>query len=206
MTRRGFTIVELIVCAAIAGIVASLVVTGAAGSRQAAQRTACMSNLRQIGLGLIAYYEAHNTLPFAPVLYSLPEGRTDLFDALDGDTPTFGAVANGDGTLTPSKIARCPGDRYLAARSGTSYIYGAGLAMIAAEIDHRSRATAAMRVSRDWFSGHGPRRPLMADATAAFVAQLPEPRWWHVRPGPGDPRHEVYTDGSVDWAALNDAP
>jgi prepilin-type N-terminal cleavage/methylation domain-containing protein/prepilin-type processing-associated H-X9-DG protein len=62
--RGGFTLVELLVAAA---IVAVLAVAGAAAfqvARESANRAKCASNMRQLGMGLIAYaQENHGRLP-----------------------------------------------------------------------------------------------------------------------------------------------
>jgi prepilin-type N-terminal cleavage/methylation domain-containing protein len=53
--RRGFSLVELLVVIAIIGVLMALLLTGISRARMQAQRVACMSNLRQIGLALITY-------------------------------------------------------------------------------------------------------------------------------------------------------
>jgi prepilin-type N-terminal cleavage/methylation domain-containing protein/prepilin-type processing-associated H-X9-DG protein len=47
--RRGFTLIELLVVIAIISILAALLLPALAGAKQMAQRTACLSNLEQIG-------------------------------------------------------------------------------------------------------------------------------------------------------------
>ena len=52
---RGFTLVELLVVIAIIAVLAALILPVMAQSRVAANRTACSSNLRQIGLAITAF-------------------------------------------------------------------------------------------------------------------------------------------------------
>ncbi len=61
--RDGFTLVELLVVIAIIGVLVSLLLPAVNAAREAARRTQCMNNQRQIGLGSINYESAKGTLP-----------------------------------------------------------------------------------------------------------------------------------------------
>ena len=55
--RNGFTLIELLVVIAIIAILAAILFPVFARARENARRTSCMSNLKQVGLGMLQYMQ-----------------------------------------------------------------------------------------------------------------------------------------------------
>lgn len=61
--KAGFTLIELLVVIAIIAILVALLLPAVQQAREAARRTACKNQLKQIGLGLQNYHDTHSVFP-----------------------------------------------------------------------------------------------------------------------------------------------
>src|SRR5690606_37035845 len=61
--HSGFTLIELLVVIAIIAILVALLLPAVQQAREAARRSSCKNNLKQLGLAIHNYHDVHNSFP-----------------------------------------------------------------------------------------------------------------------------------------------
>ncbi|WP_166822885.1 DUF1559 domain-containing protein [Thalassoroseus pseudoceratinae] len=82
-SHRGFTLIELLVVIAIIAILIALLLPAVQQAREAARRTQCKNNVKQVVLAIHNFHDTHGKLPYA---------TQDREPGDDGDTWTTGFI------------------------------------------------------------------------------------------------------------------
>jgi prepilin-type N-terminal cleavage/methylation domain-containing protein/prepilin-type processing-associated H-X9-DG protein len=102
--NKGFTLIELLVVIAIIGILAGILLPVLSRARESARKTQCMSNIKQIGMGLIMYAnENSEAFPSSTASNPAMASLNLLFDTYVSDNKVFNCPS--DTTVTAATNA-----------------------------------------------------------------------------------------------------
>ncbi|MEQ8634044.1 DUF1559 domain-containing protein [Gimesia maris] len=87
-SKRGFTLIELLVVIAIIAILIALLLPAVQQAREAARRSTCKNNMKQIGLALHNYHETYSAFPVGALHGNRPNWRYGLLPSMD-QAPLF---------------------------------------------------------------------------------------------------------------------
>ena len=182
--RSGFTLVELLIVVGIIALLIGIAMPALSAVQRESRKTACKSNLRQLGLAVRLYTDQNkNKYPRSPALPSVnPYNQPSVMERLSSFVSvslTPDQVKSGEGVMA---VFRCPADGEVFPVEKTSYFYYNELG------DRPIRETFLFQVYKDIS-----RVPVMWDADKYHGGTLPF-NW-------------LMADGSVDnWTAPQAAP
>jgi len=133
LRRRGFTLIELLVVIAIIAVLIALLLPAVQQAREAARRSSCQNNLKQLGLAIHNYHDTYNLFPMgyidnpaliggnnggwswqAMILPQLEQGNLQFNFAYRPHGPA-GSISDPAGVntqliATPQPVFSCPSD------------------------------------------------------------------------------------------------
>ena len=187
---KGFTLVELLVVIAIIGILIALLLPAVQSAREAARRTQCSNNLKQIGLALHNYYSTYKAFPAAGRGYGMCNG-----------TPVNNEIKNSNGlvSLLPYMEQQAVYDQFNHSEAYSNFKaerYGPNTGTVVGDPGTNGNA-AASEIVLDMFicpsDIYGPKDHTLAG--------------WHYGPAPGftaaATNYDFITGAALDWRNCN---
>ena len=103
--KRAFTLIELLVVIAIIAVLIALLLPAVQAAREAARRSQCVNNLKQLGLAVLNYESSNQCLPPAHVGYGWNDwSAASMILPMMEQSPLFNAINFTTGFASPATL------------------------------------------------------------------------------------------------------